>query len=172
MQAKGIAVIQRRKTPRPKALWKQIEDAKNLEASSQSPGGKESGSAVASRSRLRGYSKQRLMNGGIRWTLRQRSSKQSRIIRLYNSLRIDFMVQHPKCAVFPNKSSESIHHVRGRISTLLIDQRFWLATSLIGHRWIDEHRDEARKLGFLAERGDWLRIPDDDETKRLKELMR
>lgn len=48
-----------------------------------------------------------------------------------------------------------VHHTRGRIGTLLNDERYWLAVSLIGHRWIHEHPQAARERGWLAERGSW-----------------
>lgn len=48
-----------------------------------------------------------------------------------------------------------IHHVRGRIGKLLMDQRYWLAVSRKGHRWIHDNIEEARKRGWIAQRGDW-----------------
>ena len=52
-----------------------------------------------------------------------------------------------------------VHHVRGRghggRGPLLLDERYWLACSLQGHRWIDANKDEARKRGWLAQKGDW-----------------
>jgi len=48
-----------------------------------------------------------------------------------------------------------VHHTRGRIGTLLNDERYWLAVSRIGHRWIHEHPQAARERGWLAERGSW-----------------
>jgi hypothetical protein len=48
-----------------------------------------------------------------------------------------------------------IHHKRGRIGALLMDQRYWLAVSRRGHTWIHDNPDAARSLGWLCERGDW-----------------
>lgn len=54
---------------------------------------------------------------------------------------------------------EEIHHQRGRgrggRSPLLRDQRFWLPVSRSGHAFIHAHPDEARKHGWLCERGLW-----------------
>jgi len=48
-----------------------------------------------------------------------------------------------------------VHHMRGRAGSLLLDERFWMAISKQGHRWVHEHMDEARKLGWLCEIGKW-----------------
>lgn len=48
-----------------------------------------------------------------------------------------------------------VHHMRGRLGTLLRDQRFWIALSKQGHRWVHEHPAEARRLGFLCQPGEW-----------------
>ena len=47
------------------------------------------------------------------------------------------------------------HHVRGRAGSLLTDQRYWLACSRFGHRWIHSHIAEARKRGWICEKGLW-----------------
>lgn len=57
-----------------------------------------------------------------------------------------------------NKLNE-VHHVRGRLGRLLRDQRFWLAVSKQGHRWIHEHPAQARRYGWLCERGQWNVAP-------------
>ena len=48
-----------------------------------------------------------------------------------------------------------VHHMRGRLGSLLRDQRFWIALSKQGHRWVHEHHAEARRLGFLCQPGEW-----------------
>lgn len=50
-----------------------------------------------------------------------------------------------------------VHHKRGRLGPLLMDKRGWLGVSTQGHCWIDAHRELARQLGFLCQRGDWHR---------------
>lgn len=52
------------------------------------------------------------------------------------------------------------HHIRGRLGPLLMCERFWCPVSADGHAWIDANRDEARRLGLLAQRGDWHRTDD------------
>lgn len=48
-----------------------------------------------------------------------------------------------------------VHHIRGRIGKLLRDQRYWVAMSSSGHRWIHDNPKEAMKMGLLAGRGEW-----------------
>lgn len=96
--------------------------------------------------------------------------------KLYALSRAAFLTVNRWCAVAlalggPKKTANQVHHTRGRLGTLLIDQRYWKGVSAAGHRWIDEHREEARDLGLLCERGDWHRIPQDAETQRLKRMI-
>jgi hypothetical protein len=54
---------------------------------------------------------------------------------------------------------DDTHHVRGKDGMLLFDVRWFMSVCRWAHTWIDAHRDEARKLGLLANRGEWnLRV--------------
>lgn len=56
---------------------------------------------------------------------------------------------------------EEVHHMRGKgCEALRHDKRGWLLVSRKGHQWIDQHRAEARKLGWL---GPWNTPFKDDE---------
>jgi hypothetical protein len=48
-----------------------------------------------------------------------------------------------------------IHHSRGRLGSLLRDQRFWIAMSKAGHRWVHSNIPEARQRGWICEAGQW-----------------
>lgn len=48
-----------------------------------------------------------------------------------------------------------VHHTRGRVGRLLLEKKYWLGVSKLGHRWIHEHPEEARKHGWLCEAGKW-----------------
>lgn len=61
------------------------------------------------------------------------------------------------CAVYPNKMAYQVHHIRGRVGRLLLDERYWLPVSFAGHRWIHDHPEEARRKGWLADGGCWNR---------------
>lgn len=45
--------------------------------------------------------------------------------------------------------TQDVHHTNHREGKLLLDERFWLAVSREGHRWIGDHPAEARKRGWL-----------------------
>ena len=98
--------------------------------------------------------------------------------RIYRRLRGPWLAQNRACKpslLLEDRArlvpSSDIHHLRGRHRTLLIDKRFFCPTSRKWHDWIDAHPDEARKYGFLCERGDWHREPGDAETERLTALI-
>lgn len=52
-----------------------------------------------------------------------------------------------------------VHHTRGRAGSLLRDQRFWMAVSKQGHRWIHENVEAAQRLGFVCQPGEWNNPP-------------
>jgi hypothetical protein len=45
------------------------------------------------------------------------------------------------------------HHYQGRRGMLLLHEPFWIPVSWEGHRWIEDHRDQARALGLLCPLG-------------------
>jgi len=45
------------------------------------------------------------------------------------------------------------HHYQGRRGRLLLYEPFWIPVSWEGHRWIDEHREQARVLNLLCPLG-------------------
>jgi hypothetical protein len=48
-----------------------------------------------------------------------------------------------------------VHHRFGRVGRLLRWQAGWLGVSKQGHRWIHEHVEKARELGFVGPVGTW-----------------
>jgi len=52
-----------------------------------------------------------------------------------------------------------VHHMRGRAGSLLCDERFWIALSKQGHRWVHENPEKARNMGFLCAKGEWNTPP-------------
>jgi hypothetical protein len=51
-----------------------------------------------------------------------------------------------------NRLSE-VHHRRGRVGRLLLDDRHWMPVSKSGHRWIHKHPNLARERQWLAQPG-------------------
>jgi hypothetical protein len=45
------------------------------------------------------------------------------------------------------------HHYQGRRGMLLLYEPFWIPVSWEGHRWIDDHRQQARALDLLCPLG-------------------
>lgn len=161
-------MIQRRKTPRPPALWVQIRDAKNSAASSRSPGSGASGSGGYSSAESRGSTKKgsgtfyKRRSAASQQTpskrragLRKRSPSLSRSLRLYSSLRITFLARHATCAVFSGRRSTEIHHKFGRVGRLLCWEPGWVPVSKEGHEWIHNNIKTAMELGLICETGHW-----------------
>ncbi len=53
--------------------------------------------------------------------------------------------------------SESVHHKRGRLGPLLLDERHWLPTCIHSHDWIHSNIALARSLDLIAQPGQWNR---------------
>lgn len=87
--------------------------------------------------------------------LKTRSAGYESRMRVYRERVKLFLKRHPWCEVYPLLPSTQNHHERGRLKSLLLDERFWHAVSMAGHEWIGAHPDEARKRGLLCEKGKW-----------------
>ncbi len=89
------------------------------------------------------------------------SAKRRARVAQYTRDRKWFLAEHPWCEwglrqVPPVRiRSTEIHHQRGRVSRLLLDQRFWLAVSAQGHDWIHNNIKSARALGLICAKGLW-----------------
>ena len=102
--------------------------------------------------------------------MRHRSARKAKLDAFYNA-EVAAWIPGRRCAVFPARAATQNHHKRGRLGTLLIDKRFWIGVSMEGHVWIDANRAKAMKLGLLAAKGYWNLAPDDEETRRLKNII-
>lgn len=83
--------------------------------------------------------------------IKPRSKKMQDNMVLYGKLRKQFLKEHPVCPITGEKTTD-VHHKKGRLGKLLLDQRFWLAVSRKGHKWIEENPLEAKKLGYSLSR--------------------
>src|SRR5947207_1738497 len=101
------------------------------------------------------------MNRAMRTFISPLSAKRRTQRRAYIKAKARFLAQNPWCAwglaqVPPKRiRASAVHHVRGRAGALLLDERFWLAVSQRGHRWIHDQPEAARELGLLCEAGKW-----------------
>ena len=180
-------MIARRKTPRPKAIWVLTRDRLAAESGESSVNSHGNNSAVAAKSyfgvRRKFTSKptsknfhakaQRKKSGCATKRLRTVSKSHSRVLQVYYFLK-GFFVE-AKVTGFAVSRSDSknmdVHHLRGKVSTLLWDVRFWKLTDRSTHIWIENNKDAARAQGLLCQKGDWLKIPDDEITHELKITM-
>lgn len=99
-----------------------------------------------------------------RSTLNARSDKQARRLADYYRMTGPFLVEFPICAIClarglpcPNAATE-VHHIRGRLGALLFDKRYWAPSCYACRLWPHDNKEEARKVGVLAERNDWGKI--------------
>jgi hypothetical protein len=83
------------------------------------------------------------------------SHKQRQQLKRYAEQRTVFLQKNRWCAVYPSKRATEVHHCRGRIGGLLLNERYWLAVSSAGHHWIHSHPTLAKLNGWLAEKGEW-----------------
>jgi len=57
------------------------------------------------------------------------------------------------------------HHYQGRRGMLLLHEPFWIPVSWEGHRWIEDHREQARALHLLCPLGRYnspVQVPSDE----------
>ena len=71
----------------------------------------------------------------------------------YIVLRIEFLgkKENSICPVTGKKTTE-IHHKKGRVGSLFLDVRYWLAVSREGHKKIEENPVWAKKEGYSLSR--------------------
>ena len=80
------------------------------------------------------------------------SEKRKVEIRVYTQLRKKFLKQNPMCeagAFGCTKRATQIHHTKKRGKNYL-NVETWMPTCAHCHRWIEDHKDQARELGWLA----------------------
>jgi hypothetical protein len=80
------------------------------------------------------------------------SQKRSKELAEYTHKKKKFLAENPRCAVFPKQTAIDIHHIRGKIGSRFLDERYWLAVSRDGHNWIHDNEEEASKQGWYLSR--------------------
>jgi len=73
----------------------------------------------------------------------------------YQLKRILFLREphNQKCPV-TGKPTTDVHHMKGRIGNLLLDERYWIALSREGHKYIEENPEWAKENGYSLNRLD------------------
>jgi hypothetical protein len=141
-----------------KALWKQIESQKSQ--SGQSSTAKRPGSGLGFTRPQRKKAESRKATGSTRREFSPGYKAKSHQMRQYSALKKSFLLRNPWCAVLPLRPATHIHHTRGRLGSLLTDERYWVPVSVMGHSWIHFHPEQARLrkwmgIPLLCEKGKW-----------------
>lgn len=71
----------------------------------------------------------------------------------YLLLRIEFLgkPENKKCPI-TGKPTTDVHHMKGRIGSLLLDTRYWVALSREGHKFVEENPEWAKENGYSLNR--------------------
>lgn len=83
------------------------------------------------------------------------STKQQLLNKAYSAQRKVYLKLHPICEVNIEgcaKIATSVHHQKGRIGSLLLDERFWFPTCLHCHAFLESHPEWAKEKGFSLSR--------------------
>lgn len=85
-----------------------------------------------------------------------RSSKRSKQETEYSKLRKEFLTKYPMCQAHLPKVctqiSTDVHHMKGRVGDLLLDQTHWLAVCRGCHYYIEMRPEAAKLLGYSKNR--------------------
>lgn len=90
------------------------------------------------------------------------SKNKARETARYWPLRKKFIEEHPFCE-FPSQyinslfgytpschnRTTSIHHKKGQHWKIMNDANYWMGVCAEHHRWIEDHKKEARKRGLI-----------------------
>ena len=91
--------------------------------------------------------------------LRRVSLKQAKRLREYNHRVREWKIGKvcQVCFEIDKKwvQCDDCHHQRGRVASLLMDERYWVPLCRFHHSYVENHPDWARKHGFLCEKGMW-----------------
>ena len=82
------------------------------------------------------------------------SDRQRQRLKEYAVARGRFMQDNPNCKSCGFKATE-LHHLRGRVASLLTDTRYFVSLCRSCHSFAHNYPNEARKIGLLCEKGKW-----------------
>lgn len=84
--------------------------------------------------------------------IRRVSEKMQKSLNVYDEKRKKFLQRNPRCAVYPMLKSTQVHHMKGRIGALLLDERYWLPVSDKAHVEITNNPKWAISKGYSVSR--------------------
>jgi hypothetical protein len=79
-------------------------------------------------------------------------AKRALEMRVYRSMKEQWLRQHPYCQM-PSETGAptcmrravQLHHMKGRMGSLLCDTRFWMGVCMECHNYIETHKNVARQ---------------------------
>jgi hypothetical protein len=85
--------------------------------------------------------------------IRPVSEKMAANLAKYRKRRDKYFEDNPVCE-FPGCRSRKItlHHKRGRVGAFLTDKRWFCSLCQFHHTWVNEHHEEAAKMGLVYSR--------------------
>ncbi len=71
----------------------------------------------------------------------------------YSVLRTEFLgkKENQICPITRQPTTD-IHHKKGRVGSLFLDTRYWIALSREGHKFVEENPDWAKENGYSLDR--------------------
>jgi hypothetical protein len=83
--------------------------------------------------------------------IKPRSKKMTKEMIEYNKKKTVFLKNNPSCGVCGG-IPDQVHHKRGRIGKNLLNEKHWLSVCADCHRWIEEHPEQAKEMGYSESR--------------------
>ena len=86
-------------------------------------------------------------------SIRKVSKKRQKESRQYTIKRLQFLAQpgNQRCPITGQMTTD-IHHMKGRVGSLFLDTKYWLAVSREGHKRIEENPEWAKEMGYSLNR--------------------
>lgn len=87
------------------------------------------------------------------YELQSVSKKRQEQLKLYRIERDQYFREHPVCE-FPgcNSREVTLHHAAGRLGKFLTDNRYFKSLCMPHHRFVEDHPEEALRLGLSYKR--------------------
>lgn len=85
----------------------------------------------------------------------RRSTKRAKQERQYSVDRIKFLQDNPVCKIQVDgctHKATQVHHAKGRIGELLLNQKYWVATCASCHTWAEVNPIESKEIGISISR--------------------
>lgn len=87
------------------------------------------------------------------YSIPQISKKRKIEMLRYSVLRTEFLAKPVnKICPITKQPTTDVHHKRGRVGSLYLDTKYWVALSREGHKFVEENPEWAKKNGYSESR--------------------